>query len=139
MKTIINHKSLSYKFSYKLAYIPVLSSHRNQIQHLNFQDVGYLVTRNICFLFIVSRALLQRYTEVNRLLQKDFLTCYSFSYYSSMIYIMQGDFQSIQHDLSAKYLLTIVSGKTNFCINGLNINVNNTQFSVNIPAKYSAE
>ena len=38
-----------------------------------------------CFLFIASRALLQRYAEFNRLLEKDFLTCYSNSYYSFMV------------------------------------------------------
>ena len=37
------------------------------------------------FLFMVSRALLQRYAEFNRLLWKDFLTCYSCSYYSCML------------------------------------------------------
>ena len=38
-----------------------------------------------CFLFIASRALLQSHTEFNRLLQGNFLKCYSCSYYSSMI------------------------------------------------------
>ena len=37
------------------------------------------------FLFIASSALLQRYAEFNRLLKKDFLTCYSCSYYNSMV------------------------------------------------------
>ena len=41
--------------------------------------------RNICFLFIASSALLQRYVEFNRLLSKDFLTFYSCSCYSSMM------------------------------------------------------
>ena len=38
-----------------------------------------------CFLFIGSRALLQSHAEVNRLLYRNFLTCYSCSYYSSMV------------------------------------------------------
>ena len=36
------------------------------------------------FLFIASRALLQSHAEFNRLLQRNFLTCYSCLYYSSM-------------------------------------------------------
>ena len=41
-----------------------------------------------CFLFIASRALLQRHTEFNRILKRNFLTCYSCSYYSSMFIFM---------------------------------------------------
>ena len=58
----------SYKFSYKFTFIPFLSLHINQKQESNFQQV-----------------LLQKYAEFNRLLQKDFLICYSCSYYSFMI------------------------------------------------------
>ena len=42
-----NHKSSSYKFRDKSAYIPALSFRRNQNQESNFQQVGDLVTRNI--------------------------------------------------------------------------------------------
>ena len=37
-------------------------------QEPGFQQVGGLVTRNICFLFIASRALLQSHLEFNRFL-----------------------------------------------------------------------
>ena len=37
-----------------------------------------------CVLFIASRTLRQRYAEFNRLLWKNFLICFSCSYYSSM-------------------------------------------------------
>ena len=62
-----------------------LSIHRNQKQESNFQEVGGLVTRNISLLVIASRALLRSSAEFNKLLQPDFLTCYSCSYYSSML------------------------------------------------------
>ena len=39
----------------------------------------------LSILFLVSRALLQRYAKFNRLLEKDFLTRHSCSYYSSMV------------------------------------------------------
>ena len=38
-----------------------------------------------CFLFIASRALLQSHAEFNRLLERNFLTCYSCTYYSFMV------------------------------------------------------
>ena len=45
-------------------------------------------TRNkfLGFLFIASRALLQRYSHCNRPLRKNFLTCYSRSYHSFMVW-----------------------------------------------------
>ena len=41
-----------------------------------------------CFLFLASRALLQRYAKFNKLVQKDFLTCCSCSYGSSIIILL---------------------------------------------------
>ena len=37
-------------------------------QESGFEQVGGLVTKNICFLFIVSRAILESHTEFNKLL-----------------------------------------------------------------------
>ena len=62
-----NQNYNSYKFRYKFTFIPFLSFHRNLKQKSNIQQVGGLVTRN-CFLFIASRALLQRHAQFNRLL-----------------------------------------------------------------------
>ena len=42
-----------------------------------------------CILFITSRALLQSHAEFNRLLSRNFLTCYFCSYYSSNILVDQ--------------------------------------------------
>ena len=75
----------SYKFSFKFAFVPFSFFSRNQKQESNFQKVGGLVTTNICFLFIESKALFQRHTGFNTLLEGNFLTCYSCSYYSSII------------------------------------------------------
>ena len=76
----------SYRFSYKFAFILFLSFLRNQKQESGFQRAVGLVTRSISFFFfIASRALLQGYAKFNRLLQRNFLTCYSCSCYSSMI------------------------------------------------------
>ena len=54
-----------------------LSFHKNKKQESNFQQVGGLVTRNS--FFKVSCAILQRYIEFNRLINKDFVKCYSCS------------------------------------------------------------
>ena len=81
MSKVISEKTLCTK-----DFIPFLSFRRDQKQESNVQQVGGLVTRNISvFLLLASRALLQRYTEFNRLLLNNFLTYYSCSYYSSMI------------------------------------------------------
>ena len=49
------------------------------------QEVGDLATKNgPVFLFIASHTLLQRHAEFNRILERDFLTCYCCSCYSSM-------------------------------------------------------
>ena len=47
----------SYKFSYKFAFIPVLSFRRNQKQELKFQQVGDLVTINISAFSLLRVAL----------------------------------------------------------------------------------
>ena len=59
----------------------------NHNQESGFQQVGGLVKYS-CFLFLASRALLQSHAGFNRLLYKGFLTCYSCSYYSSMVKII---------------------------------------------------
>ena len=42
-----NRNYNSYKFSYKAAFLPVLSFRRNKKLESNFQQVGGLVTKNI--------------------------------------------------------------------------------------------
>ena len=78
----------SQKFSYKFAF---LYFRRNHKQESNIQLVGCLVTKNVsdfCLKGAPLSALLQRYTELNRLFReifKEFLfACYSCSYYSFM-------------------------------------------------------
>ena len=82
--TIINYNS--YKFSYKFDFIPVLSFRRNQKQESKFQQVGDLVTRNIspfCLYRLYFKAMPKSID-----FYKDFLTCYSCSYYSSMVLLI---------------------------------------------------
>ena len=80
-----NRNYNSYKFSSKFAFILFFSFLTNQKQESGFQEVGDLVTKDVpVFLFIASHALLQRHAEFNRLLERDFLTCYCCSCYSSM-------------------------------------------------------
>ena len=92
---------ISCKCSYKFVFIPFLSFHRNQKQ-------AFLASwwsgneKYFCMLFIASRALFQRYAEFNRLLEKDFRTCYSCPYYNSMIHYK---------------LLLFSSGANNWCKN----------------------
>ena len=47
-----NRNYNSYKFSYKFAFIPCLSYHRNETQESNFQQVGDLLTRNISVFYL---------------------------------------------------------------------------------------
>ena len=81
-----NHNYISYRFSYKLAFILFLSFLKNQKQESGFQQVSDLVTGDISVfcLYIASGTLLQSQAEFNRLLSRNFLTCYSSSYDSSM-------------------------------------------------------
>ena len=69
-------------------YAPV-NIHKNVKQQWGWveKSVGYCFGFYAVFylLFMASRALLQSYTKFNRLLQKNFLTCYSCSYYSFMV------------------------------------------------------
>ena len=58
----------SYRFNYKFALIIFLFLLTNQRQKSGFQQIDGLVTKNIWFLFIASRALLQRHVEFNRFL-----------------------------------------------------------------------
>ena len=81
-----NRSYKSYKISDKFAFILFLSFLTNQNQKSSFQLVGFLVMKNISFfLFIANRSLLQSHFEFNKLLLRNFLTCYSCSYYSSMV------------------------------------------------------
>ena len=57
----------SYEFSYKFPFIPVLSFRSNQKQKSNFHRIDDLIMKNICFLFIVGHALLQKHAEYNRI------------------------------------------------------------------------
>ena len=80
-----NRNYNSYIFSYKFAFSIIFSFLTNQKHEYGFQQVGSLVTRNIsAFLFIASCALFQSHAEFNEFLKRNFRTCYSCSYYSSM-------------------------------------------------------
>ena len=61
---------------------------KNQKRKSNFHQVGGLVTKYFYFLFIASRALLIRQTEFNIISSRNFITCYSCSYYSSLDYLI---------------------------------------------------
>ena len=78
-----NHNYNSYRFSYKFAFILFLPFLTNEKQESSASwwsgNKKYL-----CFLFIVSCALLQSHVEFKRLLWGNFFKCYSSSYYSSM-------------------------------------------------------
>ena len=71
-----NRNYNSFIFSYKFAFILFLPFLRNQNQESGFLQVGGVVTRNICFFYIASHALLQSHAEFNRLSERNFLTCY---------------------------------------------------------------
>ena len=88
----------SCRFSCKFAFVLFLSFLTNQKQEPGFHQVGRLVTRNIYFLFIAGRALLQSHTKLDRRLQKNFLTFYSCWYYISItnpIHFMVAHFDNI--------------------------------------------
>ena len=62
--------------------------HFLDIRNKNFvfsKLVVYSNEKYFCFLFIASCALLESHAKCNRLLLRNFLTCYSCSYYSFMI------------------------------------------------------
>ena len=63
-----NRNYNSYRFSSKFTFILFLFFLANQKQESRFQQVGGLIARNICFLFIASRALRESHVEFNRLL-----------------------------------------------------------------------
>ena len=71
-----------YKFIYKfikfvLSFVCLFVETKTRITFLASWWSGN--QKYFCFLFITNRALLQRYTEFNRHLYRDFLTCYSCS------------------------------------------------------------
>ena len=80
-----NYNYNFHTFSYKFVFVLFLSLVRNQRQESNLKQVGDLVTKNISVFYIASRTLLQCHTKFNRLLWRNFLTCYSSLYYSSMV------------------------------------------------------
>ena len=67
----------------------VMSFHRNQKQETCFQEIGGLVTRNVPVFIYSESCSTSRHVEFNRLLQRNFLTCYSYSYYSSMVEVKE--------------------------------------------------
>ena len=82
----------SQKLSFKFAFISFLSFHRNQKQKSTFEQVGGLITKKYFYCFYkASCNLLQRHSEFNRPLWKDFLTCYSCPHYCSMDKVKQYD------------------------------------------------
>ena len=82
-----NNRSYNfYRFRYKFVFILFLSFLTNQKQKSSFQHVTGPVTTNVInFLFIASQALLQSHTEFNRILESNFLACYSCFYHSFML------------------------------------------------------
>ena len=72
------------KYSGKFTFIPFFPFRRKQKQEWNFRQTDGLVTKYICFLFIVSCVLLQLHVEFARILSRNFCTRYSCSYYSFM-------------------------------------------------------
>ena len=64
----------SYKFSFEFAFIILLS-------------FLFIFLKYFCFLFITSCALFQSHAECSRLLWNNFLTCYSYLYYTSVLLI----------------------------------------------------
>ena len=65
MKIIVTITPTDLVTNWLLSFLSFLT---NQKEESGFQEVGGLVTRNICFLFLPSRALLQSHVEFNRLL-----------------------------------------------------------------------
>ena len=71
--------------------------HFLHIRNKNFvfsKLVVYSNEKYFCFLFIASCALLESHAKCNRLLLRNFLTCYSCSYYSSMLKHFSSNFQA---------------------------------------------
>ena len=72
----------SFRF-YNLVFLP----EKKAKTRINFSPSWWSGNYNyFCFLFTASHALLQRHAEFNRLLKRNFLTCYSCSYSSFMFY-----------------------------------------------------
>ena len=81
-----NRNCNSYRFSYKFAFIFFLPSYKPRTR-IKFSASWWAGNEKyFCFFLIASCALLQRHAEFNILLQRNFLTCHSCLYYSSMIY-----------------------------------------------------
>ena len=92
-----NRNYNSYRFSYKFTFIFCFclflkTKNKNQVFS---KLVVWLLETFLFFLFIACRTLLQSYAEFNRLLQRNLLTCYSCSYYSSM-------FEAIKYSQNTK-------------------------------------
>ena len=79
-----NRNYNSYIFSYEFAFIHFLCFLTNKTRTRFSASWWSSNEKYFCFLFVASRILLQRYAKFNRFLQRNFLTRYSCSYYSSV-------------------------------------------------------
>ena len=79
----INRNYDSYKFYCKFAVFLFFLSYKSKRRN-KFSASWWSGNRKyFCFLFIMSRALLQRHSQFSRILWRNFFACYSCSYYSS--------------------------------------------------------
>ena len=76
----------SHRFSYKFVFFFVLSD-KPKTRIRFFASWWSGSKKYFCFLFIAIRVLLKIYADFNRLLQRNFLTCYCSWYYSSILYV----------------------------------------------------
>ena len=83
-----NRSYNSYRLSYKFTFILLLSFLTNKKQESDFQQIGGLVTRNISVFSESSSTSNPCQIQSTFIKKKNFLTCYSCSYYSSMIELM---------------------------------------------------
>ena len=113
----------SYRFSYRFVFILFLSFLTNKKQESGFQQVGGLVTRNICFLFIASSAVLQSHAKFNRLFIKEF--SYMLFTWNFLTWIFLQVFPSIWHFLyhwdyaKFSYLIWLTNWLTDLCTRGM--------------------
>ena len=79
-----NRNYNSYKFSYKFAFILFVFSLTNQKQESRFQNVGGLVTKNICFLLIANSE--SRSTSKPYRIQQTFIKEFSYMLFLFVLY-----------------------------------------------------
>ena len=82
-------------------FLPFLTNQKNQVFSMSGNE------KYFCILFVASLALIHSHSEFNRLLLRNFLTCYSCSYYSSMIPVI------FQHS-SLTYRIPLVKNQSSF-------------------------